>query len=212
MRLLISALVLTTSALATDPRADGRGAPWDAESYRITGLRQFGSEDEMYSGYMPVSLTDNDRGALFFWMAKKRAASASPSGKKDKVGVVARDIQTLTEQCIVTILQIVVWLNGGPGCSSMVGMMWENGPFHIRDGTAHSVDGAPLLCPLYFSVPLTHPCLCYGCTGATPKPYYLEKNDYSWNEEAHVIYLEQPIGTAPLPPSDRPVLTSSALQ
>ena len=88
MRLLISALVVATSALAADAWGEDRAAPWDAESYRVTGLRQFGSDDEMYSGYMPVSLVDNDRGALFFWMAKKRAAAASSSGTKDKVGVI----------------------------------------------------------------------------------------------------------------------------
>lgn len=66
--------------------------------------------------------------------------------------------------------QLIIWLNGGPGCSSMVGMMWENGPFHIRDGRNRP---AP---------------------GQADKAYFLEENPYSWNEEAHVIYLEQPLG------------------
>ena len=57
---------------------------------------------------------------------------------------------------------LIVWFNGGPGCSSMLAFIQEHGPWLIDDGTAHN---APM-----------------------------RKNDYSWNLEANILYIEQPAG------------------
>lgn len=54
---------------------------------------------------------------------------------------------------------VLVWLNGGPGCSSLMGMLYELGPSSI-------------LTPI-------------------EKP---EFNPYSWNNNASVIFLDQPAG------------------
>lgn len=54
---------------------------------------------------------------------------------------------------------VILWLNGGPGCSSMTGLFFELGPSSIN--------------------------------GTTLTPVY---NPYSWNSNASVIFLEQPVG------------------
>ncbi|OWB75580.1 hypothetical protein B5S31_g5499 [[Candida] boidinii] len=54
---------------------------------------------------------------------------------------------------------IILWLNGGPGCSSMTGLFFELGPSSIFNE----------------SLELTY-------------------NPYSWNANASVIFLEQPVG------------------
>eukprot|EP01084_Bolivina_argentea_P216921 368405_1 len=53
---------------------------------------------------------------------------------------------------------LVLWLNGGPGCSSLYGMLYENGPIHI------DIKGN-----LY------------------------DNTQFSWNQNANVIYLESPV-------------------
>lgn len=53
----------------------------------------------------------------------------------------------------------VVWLNGGPGASSMGGFFYENGPYQIQDDLT------------------------------------LKSNPYSWNLNATMIYIDQPVGT-----------------
>ncbi|ODQ82062.1 hypothetical protein BABINDRAFT_160260 [Babjeviella inositovora NRRL Y-12698] len=53
---------------------------------------------------------------------------------------------------------VILWLNGGPGCSSMTGLFFELGPASI---------------------------------GADLKPIH---NPHSWNSNASVIFLEQPVG------------------
>jgi len=55
---------------------------------------------------------------------------------------------------------VVIWFNGGPGCSSLLGFFQENGP--------NTVD--PEHTP-------TH-----------------QENEYSWNKNANMLYIESPAG------------------
>ena len=54
---------------------------------------------------------------------------------------------------------LIVWFNGGPGCSSMIAFLQENGPYLMLDGE-----------------------------------YNLTRNAYGWNNEASVLYIDQPAG------------------
>ena len=59
---------------------------------------------------------------------------------------------------------LLIWLNGGPGCSSMLGAFTENGPYWLK----YNPDDHPRV--------------------------RLENNVHSWNQQANVLYLDQPIG------------------
>jgi len=64
---------------------------------------------------------------------------------------------------------VVLWLNGGPGCSSLDGFFYEQGPFKFAD-----------------------PELSHGRLGdEVPALTY---NPYSWNQISNMIFLEAPAG------------------
>ncbi|CAL5386089.1 unnamed protein product [Camellia sinensis] len=59
---------------------------------------------------------------------------------------------------------VVLWLNGGPGCSSFDGFVYEHGPFNFEMGETK---------------------------GSLPK---LHLNPYSWSKVSNIIYLDSPAG------------------
>jgi len=62
---------------------------------------------------------------------------------------------------------VVLWLNGGPGCSSLDGFLYEHGPFRFdRSGTGN----------------------IYAHNDT------LRSNPFAWNQVANMIYLEAPAG------------------
>ncbi|KAK9789164.1 putative Carboxypeptidase [Seiridium cardinale] len=63
---------------------------------------------ESYAGLLSITDDDEDPRKLFFWFFP----SSDPKASKE----------------------IVIWLQGGPGCSSMVGLLQENGPFLWQPG------------------------------------------------------------------------------
>ncbi|XP_047151929.1 serine carboxypeptidase-like 45 [Vigna umbellata] len=86
---------------------------------------------QQFAGYVPVD--DNDQRALFYYFVE---AQRNPSSKP-----------------------LVLWLNGGPGCTSVgIGAFTEHGPFVTNQGKA------------------------------------IQKNQYSWNKEANILYLDSPAG------------------
>ncbi|KAK6454107.1 carboxypeptidase Y precursor [Scheffersomyces xylosifermentans] len=84
---------------------------------------------KQYTGYLDVDVLDKH---FFYWFFESRN-----DPKNDPV---------------------ILWLNGGPGCSSATGLFFELGPSSIN---------------------------------ATLQP---EFNPYSWNSNASVIFLDQPVG------------------
>lgn len=68
---------------------------------------------ESYAGTLPISTDPDDINRLFFWFFP----SENPLAKKE----------------------IAIWLNGGPGCSSLDGLFQENGPFTWQSGTYEPV-------------------------------------------------------------------------
>ncbi|PKI83156.1 hypothetical protein MVES_003090 [Malassezia vespertilionis] len=69
-----------------------------------------------WAGTLPVSDAKNDSQKLFFWLWEP----AGDQGHDD----------------------VVVWLNGGPGCSSLEGLLQENGPISVG-GEADAVTVKP---------------------------------------------------------------------
>ncbi|KAJ6440364.1 serine carboxypeptidase [Purpureocillium lavendulum] len=65
---------------------------------------------ESYAGLLPISDKKDERDHLYFWFFP----TANEEAKKKK--------------------EIVIWLNGGPGCSSLLGFLQENGPFQWQPG------------------------------------------------------------------------------
>lgn len=138
------------SATATKPATD----------FLVTGLEtvqpayaQF--EGDMYAGMMPVlephkpgddeSTHKKVVGEMMFWMFEPTTQSVDNT--------------------------LVLWLNGGPGCSSFnCGVMMENSPV---------------------TQPLRPAGFC--CLEPTPELDYNEH--YSWTQATTMLYVEQPLGT-----------------
>ncbi|CAM9570665.1 unnamed protein product [Scytosiphon promiscuus] len=66
----------------------------------------------MFSGYINVD-QDNGRNIFYWFMEAQENAADAP---------------------------VILWTNGGPGCSGMLGLLTEHGPFQVRDGGKTLVD------------------------------------------------------------------------
>jgi len=79
----------------------------DPSGYQVTSVPGFKGTPpfDSYAGYFPVN--DGDK-RLFFWFAESQNDPANDP--------------------------VVLWLNGGPGCSSFDGFVYEHGPFFFNNG------------------------------------------------------------------------------
>jgi cathepsin A (carboxypeptidase C) len=83
----------------------------DIKDELVTSLPGIGDIPfNMYSGYAEVTAT---KGLHYVLVESKRAPTTDP---------------------------LMVWFNGGPGCSSMMGLFQEHGPYVVNDGTDYLVE------------------------------------------------------------------------
>ena len=157
-----------------DPGGGGQGNQWydpSVPNIRIhldsTGLPR----TRIYT-YTGTAATDSSRvtpgGHLFFWLHESEASPSDP---------------------------LIIWLNGGPGCSSLLGMLLENGPFRIpsvHDKTHHPGNPSPPAHRHFRTSPSSS-----SSSSALPE---LVRNDFGWNRQHHVLYVEQPVESKWLPP------------
>ncbi|KAG6909590.1 hypothetical protein DXG01_016629 [Tephrocybe rancida] len=103
-------------------------APFKSHKLRVTEPNLCDTSVKQYSGYLDVA----DDKHLFFWFFESRSSPADAP--------------------------LVLWLNGGPGCSSSTGLLFELGPCSIAN-----------------------------------QGHNTTFNPHSWNSNANIIFLDQPV-------------------
>jgi carboxypeptidase C (cathepsin A) len=98
-----------------------------------------------WAGHLPASNDGSDK-KLFYWLFE-------PGGDD------LANISTEEE------IPLILWLNGGPGCSSMDGLWLENGPFRLKKSDGDSSN------------------------------WTIDVNKHSWHmAPAWTLYVDQPVG------------------
>ncbi|WP_242907681.1 S10 family peptidase [Actinomadura terrae] len=102
-----------------------------------------------YAGHVDIPSVENPEAEnhLFYWFFESQTCNPN--------------VKTSDQMDLIRETPLLIWLNGGPGASSLLGLFLENGPFTIADNAA-------------------------GTISVTPR---------SWNQQAHVVFWDQPIGT-----------------
>lgn len=138
----LSLLLLSTTILLPCTCSESTTLP-TPDDFLVEGLENIQPAFGEFDGTMYAGRlpTDNQDGKIMFWLYESPTVN-------DK---------------------LVIWLNGGPGCSSFGGMLFENAPVtvpHYASGTLHSPSSPPLIA-----------------------------NPYSWTKATSMLYVEQPAGT-----------------
>ncbi|MFD9061803.1 hypothetical protein ACFVZ3_09810 [Kitasatospora purpeofusca] len=101
-----------------------------------------------YAGYADVDgPAPGAKSHLFYWFFESQTCDPN--------------LDATAQQALIDRTPLLIWLNGGPGASSLLGLFIENGPLRIGDDAAGSVSVSA----------------------------------DTWNQEAHVVYWDQPVGT-----------------
>ncbi|XP_022149961.1 serine carboxypeptidase 1-like isoform X2 [Momordica charantia] len=90
-----------------------------------------------HSGYINLDENSTGKKLFYYFVASERSPAEDP---------------------------VVLWLNGGPGCSSFDAFVYEHGPFNFEEGNPK---------------------------GTLPT---LHLNPYSWSKVSNIIYLDSPAG------------------
>jgi carboxypeptidase C (cathepsin A) len=112
----------------------------------FNGLSQ--SPYEVFSGYIPVRNDSNSSAYIFYQVNSAKGSSLNDSTKP-----------------------LILWMQGGPGCSGLYGLYHEMGPFQVANKTV-SING----------------------TNTTTQ--FLVENPLTWSKDNHMIFVDQPIGVA----------------
>ncbi|RLU81321.1 hypothetical protein CTZ27_32785 [Streptomyces griseocarneus] len=102
-----------------------------------------------YAGHVHIDSTETPgtENHLFYWFFESQTCNPN--------------VAVADQQELISRTPLLIWLNGGPGASSLLGLFLENGPLSIGDDAAGTISVAST----------------------------------TWNQEAHVVYWDQPIGT-----------------
>lgn len=98
---------------------------------------------DMFSGYVPISTAPD---YLFYWFF---GSQSSPSTDP-----------------------LIVWTNGGPGCTAMEGATTEHGPLNL--------------------FMMKESCSNGGASSKCDYSQQLSSNPYAWNKHANMLYVDQP--------------------
>jgi len=95
----------------------------------------------MYSGY--ISIDESCNSAMFYWMLEKEGGSESG------------------------VTPVMLWLNGGPGASSIDGLLTENiGPYQVNE-----------------------------VIGESNLTYNVTYNEHAWTNDYNVLIIDNPVGS-----------------
>ncbi|KAJ1651674.1 Cell death protease [Dispira simplex] len=138
--------------------------------YRVTDLpRATTNQPELlqYAGLVPVA--KNNQSSLFFWLFYNTTLIPDSQARENRHR------------------KLIVWFNGGPGCTSMDGVFLENGPYQFSEATdkvearSWSLTGQAVM--LYLDQPLG--------TGYSYAPTSQYNNNYIQVTETFVRFLQR---------------------